>query len=48
MSCKNYVEYIIDKNEMIYIDTSTLMNVESLRIFIGRTEKIFKVEINKS
>ena len=28
MSCKNYVEYIIDKNEMIYIDTSTLMNVE--------------------
>ena len=42
MSCKNYVEYIIDKNEMIYIDTSTLMNVESLRIFIGRTEKIFE------
>lgn len=41
MHCKNYVEYIIDKNEMIYIDTSTLMNVEALRIFIGRTEKIF-------
>lgn len=38
---KGYLSYLLESNERIYIDTCSLMNTESMRLFIGRAEREF-------
>lgn len=44
---ESYLTYLLDYNNLIYIDTSTLMNVDSLRRFLERSEDEFLVRNKK-
>lgn len=37
----NYLNYVLDHNDLIYVDTSTLMNADSMQLFIQRAEDEF-------
>ena len=41
MTNKEYVENLLNRNDLIYIDTSTLMNESDLQLFIENYENIF-------
>ena len=41
MTNKEYVEKLLNKNDLVYIDTSTLMNESELRLFIENYERLF-------
>lgn len=42
MCSEGYLEYLLCANDTIYMDTSTLMNVDALRIFLETGEKLFR------
>jgi len=41
MDYRSYLNYLLNHNDLIYIDTSTLMNVEAMEIFLERAEDDF-------
>lgn len=42
MCSEGYLEYLLHVNDTIYMDTSTLMNVESLKKFLVAGERLFR------
>ena len=42
MQSKSYEEYLLGRSDLIIIDTSTMMNTEAMKQFIGRGAHLFK------
>jgi len=47
MYYENYLSYVLAHNDLIYVDTSTLMNADSMKIFLERNEDEFIVRNKK-